>query len=78
MQVTPAEGTTSLTLVTWFGSMPSGSLRGLVLTSSDIRRDYDEFVARGVEFEQPLEEPPSSSEAVIRDPDGNTLVLQEA
>jgi catechol 2,3-dioxygenase-like lactoylglutathione lyase family enzyme len=78
VQVTPRVGGTSLTLVTWFESMPPGSLQGLVLGSDDLQRDYDELVARGVEFDRPLEQRPWGSEAVIRDPDGNRLVLQQA
>ena len=30
IQVAPRDGSTALTLVTWFESMPAGSLRGLV------------------------------------------------
>jgi catechol 2,3-dioxygenase-like lactoylglutathione lyase family enzyme len=48
VQVAPKAGTTALTLVTWFDSMPPGSLLGW------------------------------ASEAVLRDPDGNRLVLQQA
>jgi predicted enzyme related to lactoylglutathione lyase len=77
VQVTPRGGTTSLTLVTWFESMQPGSLQGLVLSSSDLQTDYEELAARGVEFERPLQEQPWGTEAVIRDPDGNRLVLQQ-
>ena len=78
IQVTPNGGATSLTLVTWFDTMPAGSLRGLVLGSSDLQRDCDELAAKGVEFDQPLQERPWGAEAVIRDPDGNAIVLQQA
>ena len=36
VQLAPPGGSTSLTLVTWFESMPAGSLRGLVLVSDDL------------------------------------------
>jgi catechol 2,3-dioxygenase-like lactoylglutathione lyase family enzyme len=78
VQVTPKGGATSLTLVTWFESMPAGSLQGLVLTSDSLERDCDELAARGVEFERPLQDQPSGREAIVRDPDGNKLVLQQA
>lgn len=78
IQVTPNGGATSLTLVTWFETMPPGSLQGLVLGSTDLRRDCDELAANGVEFERPLQEEPWGAEAVIRDPDGNQIVLQQA
>lgn len=78
VQVTPLGGTTSLTLVTWFETMPPGSVQGLVLVSDDLERDCDELLANGVEFESPLQQQPWGVEAVIRDPDGNRLVLQQA
>lgn len=78
--VAPKGGTTALTLVTWFDSMPAGSLRGLVLTSSDLQADYEELLAKGVAFDGPPQRRPyaPSGEAVCRDPDGNMLVLQQA
>jgi catechol 2,3-dioxygenase-like lactoylglutathione lyase family enzyme len=78
VQVTPKGGSASLTLVTWFDTMPPGSLQGLVLGSEDLERDCDQLQARGVEFDRPLQEQPWGTEAVIRDPDGNRLVLQQA
>jgi catechol 2,3-dioxygenase-like lactoylglutathione lyase family enzyme len=78
VQVTPRGGTTSLTLVTWFETMPPGSLQGLVLGSDDLEGDCDRLLAQGVEFDRPLQKQPWGTEAVIRDPDGNRLVLQQA
>jgi catechol 2,3-dioxygenase-like lactoylglutathione lyase family enzyme len=77
VQVAPTAGGTALTLVTWFESMPAGSLRGLVLTSSDLQADYERLVAKGVEFDQPPQRQPWATEAVLHDPDGNSLVLQQ-
>jgi catechol 2,3-dioxygenase-like lactoylglutathione lyase family enzyme len=78
VQVTPRGGSVSLTLVTWFETMPAGSLQGLVLGSEDLRSDCDDLAANGVEFDRPLQEQPWGTEAVVRDPDGNRLVLQQA
>jgi predicted enzyme related to lactoylglutathione lyase len=78
VQVAPRGGSTSLTLVTWFETMPPGSLHGLVPSSDDLERDCEELAARGVELDQPLQQQPWGIEAVIRDPDGNRLVLQQA
>jgi catechol 2,3-dioxygenase-like lactoylglutathione lyase family enzyme len=78
VQVAPKHGGTALTLVTWFESMPAGSLRGLVLTSDDLQKDYEELQARGVAFDQPPRQQPWATEAVLHDPDGNSLVLQQA
>jgi uncharacterized glyoxalase superfamily protein PhnB len=58
--------------------MPPGSLRGLVLGSTDLQRDCEGLTAHNVEFERPLQEQPWGAEAVIRDPDGNQIVLQQA
>lgn len=79
IQVAPKYSTTALTLVTWFESMPAGSLRGLVLRSPDLQADYRELVAKGVEFEGPPSRTPyAEAETVFRDPDGNGIVLQQA
>jgi catechol 2,3-dioxygenase-like lactoylglutathione lyase family enzyme len=77
LQVAPPGGGTSLTLVTWFESMPPGSLRGLVLVCDDLQGTYERLVADGVEVERGLAEEPWGTEAVVRDPDGNQLVLQQ-
>src|SRR5262252_11179674 len=53
VQVAPKPGATALTLVTWFDTMPAGSLRGLVLTSDDLDGDYSRLAARGVKFDSP-------------------------
>jgi catechol 2,3-dioxygenase-like lactoylglutathione lyase family enzyme len=78
VQVAPEGGSTALTLVTWFESMAPGSLRGLVLRSSELQADYEALVAKGVEFDEPPQQQPWATEAVLRDPDGNSLVLQQA
>jgi predicted enzyme related to lactoylglutathione lyase len=77
VQVAPADGGTALTLVTWFDTMPPGSLRGLVLASSDLNADYQRLQALGAQFEQAPVQQPWATEAVLRDPDGNQLVLQQ-
>ena len=78
IQVAPRGGTTALTLVTWFDSMPAGSLRGLVLRSNNIQTDYNALIAKGVEFDgPPAPQPYSGMETVFRDPDGNSIVLQQ-
>ena len=77
VEVTPKGGAPSLTLVTWFDTMPAGSLQGLVLGSEDLKSDCDRLAAEGVPFDRPLEEQPWGTEAVICDPDGNKLVIQQ-
>ncbi len=77
VQVAPKKDGPSLTLVTWFDTMPAGSVQGLVLGSDDLKGDCDRLAAQGVEFDRPMEEQPWGTEAVICDPDGNKLVLQQ-
>ena len=75
VEVAPEGALTSLALVTWFESMPPGSLQGLVVLADDILATYDDLVARGVPFDFPPTEMPGGTQAVFRDPDGNGLVL---
>lgn len=78
IQVAPPDGGTQLTLVTWFESMPAGSLRGLVLKVADLEGAYAELSARGARFEGPPIDRPWGLETEVLDPDGNRLVLQQA
>lgn len=77
ISVAPKSGRVALTLVNWFPTMPAGSVRGLVLRSSDLDADYAALTARGVTFEQAPQERPWGKEAVLLDPDGNAFVLQQ-
>lgn len=77
VQVAPRGATTSLTLVTWFDAMPAGSLRGLVLRVDDLESLCHELRAKGVPLDQEPKREPWGAEAVIRDPDGNRLVLHQ-
>ena len=78
VEVSPKGGAPSLTLVTWFETMPPGSLQGLVLASSNLEAECARLAAEGVPFDRPLEAQPWGTEAVICDPDGNKLVLQQS
>jgi catechol 2,3-dioxygenase-like lactoylglutathione lyase family enzyme len=77
VQVAPSHGATALTLVTWFDRMPPGCLQGLVLGSDDLDADYRSLTARGVRFDDPPRRQPWATEAVLHDPDGNMIVLQQ-
>ncbi len=78
VQVGVKGGGVSLTLVTWFDTMPAGSMQGLVLRSTDLAADYERLRAAGVAFDGPPEKHAWATETVMRDPDGNGLVLQQA
>jgi catechol 2,3-dioxygenase-like lactoylglutathione lyase family enzyme len=77
IEVAPEGSTASMTPMTWFESMPPGSLQGLVVATDDIRATHEELVARGVPFDFPPTEMSGGTQAVFRDPDGNGLVLWE-
>ena len=76
VQVKPKGGTTSLTLVTWFETMPAGSLKGLVLETDDLDGDMAALSARGVKIEGGIQEAPWGRYVTFDDPDGNGIVLQ--
>lgn len=42
-----------------------------VLTTDDVRGDYEKLKARGVEFVQPPQDRPYGTEAILRDDSGN-------
>ncbi|MGP0030649.1 MAG: VOC family protein [Acidimicrobiales bacterium] len=76
VQVRPPGSATSLTLVTWFPTMPAGSLKGTVLESSALEDDIATFKAKGVVIGE-IESAPWGRWVSFDDPDGNGIVLQE-
>jgi catechol 2,3-dioxygenase-like lactoylglutathione lyase family enzyme len=74
VQVGPKDGVTSLTLVTWFPTMPAGSLKGLVLQSEDVDGDCDRLRQAGLAVDGPTDAPWGRF-ATFDDPDGNGIVL---
>jgi predicted enzyme related to lactoylglutathione lyase len=77
VQVAPPGATTALTLVTWFPSMPPGSLKGLVFLTDDVQQDYAMLRERGVAVENGIESAPWGDFIVFDDPDGNSLIIQQ-
>ncbi|GAA4184600.1 hypothetical protein GCM10022288_05500 [Gryllotalpicola kribbensis] len=75
VMVAPPGGQTALTLVTWFPSMPPGSLQGTVLESDDLERDVAALSGKGVEVSPP-QHAPWGRFVTFADPDGNGIVLQ--
>jgi len=76
VQVRPKGAETSITLVTWFESMPAGSLTGLVLETDDLAAEIARLVGLGADMDEPVRNQAWGSSVVIRDPDGNRLVIQ--
>jgi catechol 2,3-dioxygenase-like lactoylglutathione lyase family enzyme len=75
VQVAPKGAETSVTLVTWFETMPPGSLKGTVLETDDLDADVAALTARGVTIDG-IQEQPWGRFVTFDDPDGNGIVLQ--
>jgi catechol 2,3-dioxygenase-like lactoylglutathione lyase family enzyme len=76
VQVAPRGSETTITLVTWFDTMPAGSHRGLVLESDDLEADVERLRELGVAIPDGIQEQPWGRFVTLADPDGNGLVLQ--
>lgn len=74
--VAPPGAQTALTLVTWFETMPAGSLRVLVLETDELDADVATLIQRGVSVPGGIEEQPWGRFVQFADPDGNGIVLQ--
>jgi catechol 2,3-dioxygenase-like lactoylglutathione lyase family enzyme len=77
IQLGPTGAQTSITLVTWFESMPPGSLDGVVLATSTLDADYADLTGKGLKL-TPIESEFWGRYTTFDDPDGNGYVLQEA
>ena len=74
----PPGSRTRVTLVTWFDTMPAGSLRGTVLGCDDLEQTLGELAARGVTFhEETIQEAPWGRWKTFDDPDGNSWIVQQ-
>jgi catechol 2,3-dioxygenase-like lactoylglutathione lyase family enzyme len=76
VQVRPNGSEASITLVTWFPSMPAGSLKGLVLETDDMEATIAELASRGFVIEGDIDEQPWGRFVMFEDPDGNGIVLR--
>jgi catechol 2,3-dioxygenase-like lactoylglutathione lyase family enzyme len=77
VQVRPPGAETSVTLVTWFDTMPPGTTKGTVLETDDLDADVSSLRERGVVIDDGIQEMPWGRFATFDDPDGNGIVLQE-
>ena len=57
--------------------MAKGFASGIFLTTDDVRADYEQLKARGVEFTEPPEERPYGIDCGFRDPSGNNFRLSQ-
>jgi predicted enzyme related to lactoylglutathione lyase len=75
VHLTPPGAQTSITLVTWFPSMPPGSLKGIVIETDDVDQAFTHLQSKGVN-PSPIEEAPWGRYTTFDDPDGNGWVAQ--
>jgi catechol 2,3-dioxygenase-like lactoylglutathione lyase family enzyme len=69
---------TAITLVTWFETMPPGSLRGTVLSVPDIDAATADLRAKMVlDDDDEIQSAPWGRWVSVEDPDGNSWVIQE-
>ncbi|MDO8187336.1 VOC family protein [Conexibacter sp. JD483] len=57
--------------------MGKGFAGSIFLTTDDVRADYEQLKARGVEFSEPPEERPYGIDCGFRDPSGNNFRLSQ-
>jgi catechol 2,3-dioxygenase-like lactoylglutathione lyase family enzyme len=75
----PPGSATAITLVTWFETMPAGSMKGAVLGCDDLEKTLAQLGTRGVTFaEDEVQEAPWGRWKTFDDPDGNSWVLQQS
>jgi catechol 2,3-dioxygenase-like lactoylglutathione lyase family enzyme len=77
IQVGPKGSEASITLVTWFDSMPAGSLKGLVLETLDMESTIADIASRGFVIDGEIDEQPWGRFITFDDPDGNGIVLRQ-
>jgi catechol 2,3-dioxygenase-like lactoylglutathione lyase family enzyme len=77
VQVAPPGSQTSITLVTWFPTMPAGSVKGTVLETDDLDGDVARLESLGVAVGE-IDSQPWGRFATFDDPDGNGIVLQSS
>jgi catechol 2,3-dioxygenase-like lactoylglutathione lyase family enzyme len=78
VMLSPPGGGAAITLVTWFPTMPPGSLKGLVVDCDDADKTLTDLRGRGVAVDQ--EEVQDASWGrwfSLGDPDGNGIVVRQ-
>ena len=76
VEVAPPGSPTSITLVTWFPTMPAGTAKGTVLETDDLEGDIADLRGRGVQIDGDIQDMPWGRFVTFDDPDGNGIVLQ--
>jgi predicted enzyme related to lactoylglutathione lyase len=77
IQLQPPGSEASITLVTWFPSMPAGSLKGLVFDTDDMEVTIAQIAAKGFTIEAEIDSQPWGRFVSFDDPDGNGIILRQ-
>ena len=76
VEVRPSKGGTGLALFTAPGHEDRiGTFTGISLECDDVQKTYEELSAKGVEFAKPPEKQPWGMFAIVKDSEGNQIVL---
>lgn len=67
-------GATTITLTTWFDTMPAGSVTGLMIHVDDVEATRAKMAADDIECSE-LDDEPWGRYFTTKDPDGNGLVI---
>jgi catechol 2,3-dioxygenase-like lactoylglutathione lyase family enzyme len=76
VMLAPPGGGAAITLVTWFSTMPPGSMKGLVYEVADVAATRADLTGKGLDVSV-IESAPWGRFVTLDDPDGNGLVLQQ-
>lgn len=77
MAVAPSQMMTEEAVAGLRTLVTSGALGGGVLVTDDLRRDYEQLKAKGVEFARPPTEEPYGFAAIFKDDSGNYWSFNE-
>ena len=76
VQLQPRDGGSSIALTTWFEGLAPGGQQGLLIGIDDIEGEHARLSGLGVEL-SPIEEQPWGRFTMLKDPDGNGLILSQ-
>uniref|UniRef100_UPI0035CA3206 VOC family protein n=1 Tax=uncultured Sphingomonas sp. TaxID=158754 RepID=UPI0035CA3206 len=76
IQLQPEDGGATIALVTWFDAMPPGSVQGLMLGVADVAAEHARIATLGVDL-SPVDAQPWGRFTMLKDPDGNGLILAQ-
>ncbi len=76
LQLQPADGGSTVALVTWFQGMAPGGLQGLMFHVADVDAEHDRMSGAGA-ICAPIDEQPWGRFTTMTDPDGNGLIVAQ-